>query len=138
MRRRWLDPPSAERSRIMRAVKGRNTNPEMKVRCLVHGLGYRYRLYRADLPGTPDLAFPGKRKVVFVHGCFWHGHGCKRGNRLPKANAKYWRNKISRNVQRDAETLQQLTKLGWASLIIWECELQEMALVKDRVVEFLG
>lgn len=129
---------SAEtRSRIMRAVKGRNTGPEIVVRRLVFGMGYRYRLQRADLPGKPDLAFIGRRKVVFVHGCFWHGHECARGAREPKANREYWRAKIGRNKERDCRNLAALSSQGWESLVIWECELKELALVRDRLAAFL-
>ena len=88
------------RSRTMRAVKGRDTKPEMAVRRLLHRMGYRYRLHRKELPGRPDIVFGSRRKVIFVHGCFWHGHSCKRGNRLPKTNAEYWQTKIARNVER--------------------------------------
>ncbi|MBW8636651.1 very short patch repair endonuclease [Hoeflea sp. WL0058] len=106
----------------MRAVKSRDTAPEMVVRRLVHALGYRYRLHRRDLPGVPDLVFPGRRKVVFVHGCFWHGHDCPRGARAPKTNADYWRAKIARNTARDARNAQALTDAGWRVLTVWECE----------------
>ena len=102
-----------DRARVMRAVKGKDTKPEMIVRRLAHALGYRFRLHRKDLPGKPDLVFPGRRKVIFVHGCFWHGHECARGSRQPKQNAEYWRNKIARNVERDADNLQALERLGW-------------------------
>src|SRR5215467_11698981 len=97
-----MKPPSEARSRIMRAVKSRDTKPELIIRSLAHRMGYRFRLYRKDLPGCPDLVFPRLRKVVFVHGCFWHGHDCGRGARIPKANAEYWRSKIARNSARDA------------------------------------
>ena len=113
---------SEERSRIMRAVKGRDTTPELIVRRLTHRMGYRYRLHRADLPGKPDLVFPSRRAVIFVHGCFWHGHGCKRGARMPKSNVAYWRRKIGRNSERDAENLSKLQADGWRVFVIWECE----------------
>jgi DNA mismatch endonuclease (patch repair protein) len=106
----------------MRAVKSKDTTPEMIVRRLLHGLGYRYRLHRKDLPGNPDLVFPGRRKVVLVNGCFWHGHDCARGARLPKANSNYWRAKIGRNVARDAHNLETLQHAGWQVLTVWECE----------------
>jgi DNA mismatch endonuclease (patch repair protein) len=121
----------------MRAVKGRDTGPEMFVRRLVFGMGYRYRLHRKDLPGKPDLVFVARRKVVFVHGCFWHGHDCPRGARVPKQNAEYWMNKIARNKERDAAHLIALKALGWRSLIIWECELKESAKVERRLSQFL-
>lgn len=113
----------AQRSRVMASVKGKNTKPEMLVRRLAHALGYRFRLHRKDLPGAPDLVFPSRRKVVFVHGCFWHGHDCARGARRPKANADYWRNKISRNRARDASAVAALEGMGWRVLTLWECEL---------------
>jgi len=116
--------PSAERSRIMRAVRSVNTRPEMTVRRLLHAMGYRYRLHRRDLPGAPDIVFPGRRKLIFVHGCFWHGHDCARGARAPAANADYWRSKIARNVARDADHLAALRLAGWDVLIVWECQLK--------------
>tara|TARA_R110000868_G_scaffold369706_1_gene633143 strand:- start:98 stop:442 length:345 start_codon:yes stop_codon:yes gene_type:complete len=94
----------------------------MVVRKLLHAAGYRFRLHRKDLPGSPDLVFPGRRKVVFVHGCFWHGHDCKRGARQPKANAEYWIAKIARNQARDRQTIAALKAEGWNSAIIWECQ----------------
>src|SRR5690349_582275 len=100
------------RSRIMRAVKGVDTAPEMVVRSLAHRMGYRFRLHRKDLPGKPDLVFPKFHKVVFVHGCFWHGHECARGARVPKANAQYWRAKITRNSLRDADNIAALRARG--------------------------
>lgn len=108
----------------MRAVKSKDTGPEMIVRSLAHSLGYRYRLHRADLPGKPDLVFPGRRKVIFVNGCFWHGHNCKRGARRPATNADYWREKVARNVERDRRTTDQLRASGWDILTVWECETQ--------------
>lgn len=126
------------RSRIMRAVKGRNTGPEMFVRRLAFNMGHCYRLHRADLPGRPDLVFAGRRKVIFVHGCFWHGHDCPRGARQPKQNAAYWSAKINGNRDRDAKNLAALNKLGWETLIIWECEIKEPAAVKRRIADFLA
>src|SRR4051812_31186267 len=102
-----------QRSRIMRAVKASDTAPEMTVRRMAHRLGYRFRLHRKDLPGKPDLVFPRLRKVIFVNGCFWHGHNCARGARAPKSNAEYWRSKIARNSARDTVNLIALKKAGW-------------------------
>lgn len=127
----------AQRSNVMARVKAKNTTPELKVRRLVHALGYRYRLHRKDLPGKPDLVFAGRRKVIFVHGCFWHGHDCKRGARQPKQNADYWRTKISRTMARDQSTLERLADAGWFSLVIWECELKTLQAVQARIVAFL-
>lgn len=106
----------------MRAVKSSDTAPEMIVRRLVHRLGCRFRLHRRDLPGTPDLVLPRRRKVIFVNGCFWHGHDCARGARLPKTNADYWQAKIGRNISRDFRNLAALESAGWRVLTIWECE----------------
>lgn len=128
---------SQERSRIMRRVKGRDTGPEMKVRRLVHGLGYRYRLHRKDLPGKPDLVFAGRHKVIFVHGCFWHGHSCKRGARVPKTNAGYWKRKIERNKERDIEHMKLLKDKGWGVLLLWECQLSDKEWLREVIVEFL-
>lgn len=128
----------AERSRIMRAVKGKDTGPEMAVRRLAHGMGYRYRLHRNDLPGHPDLAFPGRRKAVFIHGCFWHGHDCKRGSREPKTNVTYWRTKIARNRERDNEHMKRLKAQGWGVLVIWECETKDTARLAPRLRRFLN
>lgn len=121
----------------MRAVKGRDTAPEMLVRRLAFSMGYRYRLHRDDLPGKPDLVFIGRRKAVFVHGCFWHGHDCARGSRVPKANNTYWIKKIARNKARDQAHLTTLTALGWQSLVIWECELKQLDRVRERLAVFL-
>lgn len=128
---------SAERSRIMRAVKSRDTTPERAVRSLLHKKGYRFRLHRKDLPGCPDLVFVSRRKVLFVHGCFWHGHNCKRGARVPRTNAEYWTGKIARNRARDQRTKTALKALGWRALVLWECELKRPAAVR-RLERFLG
>ena len=127
-----------DRSKIMRAVKGRDTGPEMIVRRLTHGMGYRYRLHRSDLPGKPDLVFPARRKVIFVHGCFWHQHDCPRGARLPKSNRGYWVPKLTRNKQRDVQHKAQLRELGWNVLVIWECETKDRETLATRIKDFLG
>lgn len=129
-----VDP---ERSRIMRAVKSRDTAPEMTVRRLVYAMGYRYRLHRKDLPGKPDLAFQSRRKVIFVHGCFWHGHDCKRGARVPKTNRAYWENKIIGNMERDRQHDEELKRVGWRVLVIWECQTKEKAALVDLIKRFL-
>lgn len=128
---------AAVRRRTMQAVRGTNTGPERLVRRLTYQLGYRYRLHRKDLPGKPDLAFIGRRKVVFVHGCFWHGHGCARGNREPKTNADYWRAKIARNKARDSDNVKQLVKNAWRVLVVWECELKDREKVASKINSFL-
>jgi DNA mismatch endonuclease (patch repair protein) len=131
---------AAQRSAVMRAVKARNTRPELVVRALVRNIGYarRYRLSGSGLPGKPDLVFGGLRKVVFVHGCFWHGHGCARGARAPKANAAYWRAKIAGNRARDRACVRALRKQGWQALILWECALRDRAAVAARLERFLS
>lgn len=128
---------SEERSRIMRAVKDRDTVPELMVRRMVHNMGYRYRLHRKDLPGKPDLVFTSRSKVIFVHGCFWHGHDCKRGARMPKSNIDYWKPKLERNVERDKQHIKALTNDGWDVLIVWECETKDLATLEQRLVSFL-
>jgi DNA mismatch endonuclease (patch repair protein) len=129
-----------ERSARMARVRGKDTKPEMVVRRLVHGLGYRYRLHRRDLPGTPDLVFPGRHKVVFVHGCFWHRDpdpACKLA-RWPKSRLDFWKPKLEGNRARDLANQETLRALGWDVLVIWECELGNPASVSDRLIDFLG
>jgi DNA mismatch endonuclease (patch repair protein) len=125
------------RSRIMRAVKGQNTTPELVVRRLVFASGYRYRLHRKDLPGKPDLVFPRLRKIIFVHGCFWHAHTCARGARIPQNNRQYWVQKIQRNAIRDRKNRAALKKLGWEVHIIWECELKDVGKLQSGIGRFL-
>jgi DNA mismatch endonuclease (patch repair protein) len=117
----------------MRRVKGRDTTPERTVRRLLTGLGARYRLHRKDLPGNPDIVLPGRRLAVFVHGCFWHGHDCARGARVPKANRNYWTAKVARNVARDERARDALTVAGWRVETVWECELKDQAAVQARL-----
>lgn len=127
----------AERSRRMGLVRGKNTKPELRVRRMAHGLGYRYRLHRRDLPGKPDLVFPARRKVIFVHGCFWHRHpGCKLA-RLPKSRQDFWIPKLEQNRARDLEHQRALEELGWSVLVLWECEVKNGELLKTRLLEFL-
>ncbi len=126
-----------KRSAVMRAVKSTNTAPELRVRAAARALGAGYRLGGWGLPGKPDLTFPGRRAAIFVHGCFWHGHDCKRGARAPKDNADYWRAKIARNVARDARTLEALRAGGWRTLVIWECETKDAAALSARLARFL-
>ena len=124
------------RSRIMASVGQRNTGPEMAVRRLLHRLGYRYGLYRRDLPGRPDLVFTSRRKVIFVHGCFWHGHDCRRG-RLPTSRVDYWSDKIDKNRARDARNVGDLEIQGWGVRIVWECEISDLDSLRRRLVRFL-
>jgi DNA mismatch endonuclease (patch repair protein) len=133
-----MTTPDAVRSRTMRAVRSQNTKPELVVRRLAHAMGYRFRLHRRDLPGSPDLVFPGRKKVIFVHGCFWHGHDCKRGARQPKANADYWRDKIARNSARDTRVADELLVLGWHVMVFWECELRDSDATRAAIARFLG
>ncbi len=132
-----LKKPDADRSRIMAAVKGRDTKPELFVRSLAHRMGYRFSLTRRDLPGDPDLAFVSRKAAVFVHGCFWHGHDCPRGSREPKTNRDYWLPKIARNRTRDARVIRELRKLGWRSLVVWECQLRDEAKLTRRLWAFV-
>lgn len=126
------------RSAVMRAVKSRDTAPEMKVRRAAHALGLRFRLHRSDLPGSPDLVFPAKQTALFVHGCFWHGHDCARGARMPQNNRDYWQAKISRNKARDKASLAALKKLGWTPRIIWECQTRDEAALSRLVQRQVG
>ncbi len=130
----------AQRKKTMAAVGSRDTRPELAVRRLLHGLGFRFRLHRSDLPGEPDIVLPGRRAVIFVHGCFWHQHRCRHGRRpLPVANADYWRRKLARNVQRDRRTVRQLGRLGWRVLVVWECQTSpaKAERLAERLVSFL-
>jgi DNA mismatch endonuclease (patch repair protein) len=125
------------RSRTMRAIRSKNTKPELVVRRLVHAMGFRFRLHRKDLPGSPDLVFPSRRKIIFVHGCFWHGHDCVRGARQPKTNAEYWIDKITKNHMRDNEAYRLLADAGWTPCIIWECELRDGQDLRRKIETFL-
>jgi DNA mismatch endonuclease, patch repair protein len=127
----------AKRSAVMRAVKGRGTSAELAIRRLVWSLGGRYRLNRSDLPGKPDIVLPGRRLAIFVHGCFWHGHDCARGARVPKANRAYWTAKIARNRARDIAAREALGATGWRVETIWECELKDHATLEARVRSWL-
>ena len=122
----------------MRAVKSRDTGPERLVRRLAHGLGFRFRLGGRGLPGSPDLVFARRSACVFVHGCFWHGHDCARGARVPATNRPYWTGKIARNRARDEESLKALRRLGWRALVVWECETKDAARLAGRLRRFLS
>ena len=128
---------SLDRSAVMRAVKSRGTGPELAVRALLRPIAPGYRLHRADLPGKPDVAYGRRRLAIFVHGCFWHGHDCARGARMPKTNAAYWQAKIARNRARDVETLAAYADLGWRALVIYECELKDKSALSERLAEAL-
>ena len=129
--------PPEKRSAVMRRVKGRDTTPEVKVRRALTALGARYRLHRKDLPGSPDIVLPGRRLALFVHGCFWHGHDCARGARVPKANRDYWVAKLARNRARDAWSRTALEAGGWRVEILWECELKDVAALRARLAQLL-
>jgi DNA mismatch endonuclease (patch repair protein) len=129
---------SEKRSEIMRSVKGKNTEPELFVRKIVHALGYRYRLHVATLPGTTDIVFPKLKKIILINGCFWHVHpGCKKAA-IPKSRSEYWAEKLLRNVERDKETSAALTALGWQQMVIWQCELKNKESVTKKIISFLG
>ena len=126
------------RSKVMRAVPSENTTPELTLRRYLHRRGYRYRLHQKNRPGKPDLVFPGRRKIIFVHGCFWHGHTCPRGNRIPKTNREYWVKKINRNVIRHLSTVKKLRSEGWSVATVWECRLHKsQAKTFARITAFL-
>jgi DNA mismatch endonuclease, patch repair protein len=121
----------------MARVKGRDTVPEVAVRKIVHRMGYRFRLHRPDLPGRPDIVMPKHRKVIFVHGCFWHGHqGCRRAAR-PTSNISFWERKLDGNIRRDKEALDMLAALGWESLVIWQCQTKDIETLKTILLRFL-
>ena len=126
-----------KRSRIMACVKGVDTRPEILVRSILHRLGFRFRLHRRDLPGCPDIILPRYRKIIFVHGCFWHGHEeCSRSAR-PTTNRDFWDNKLSRNVERDKQNLLELTALGWDVLVVWTCETKDVKGLTRILNQFL-
>lgn len=128
-----MDTRSPEqRRRIMQAVRSKDTGPEMLVRRALHSAGLRYRLHRRDLPGRPDLTFPSRKVVVFVHGCFWHGHNCSKG-RLPKSRTDFWAAKIDRNRERDASNVRRLRKLGWRTITVWQCDLRSAEYMRRLV-----
>lgn len=132
-----LDPLSpSERSERMSRIRGKDTKPELKVRHLVHSLGFRYRLHRSDLPGKPDLVFPSRNKVIFVHGCFWHLHGCNQ-YRYPKSKLEFWGPKLAENQRRDVRNQDALAENGWKALVIWECELRDEQALVDKIRTFL-
>jgi len=127
-----MDPLSPEqRSYTMSRVHGKDTKTEMLVRRLLYRLGYRYRLQGRDLPGNPDIVFRSKKKVIFIHGCFWHGHDCRSGKKRPKSNEEYWLPKLAKTKARDAQNQEKLLELGWNFLILWECQLKN----KDALIE---
>jgi len=125
-----------QRHRIMQSVKTRGTGPELTVRRILYRLGYRYRLNAKNLPGRPDIVLPGRMKAIFVHGCFWHGHGCRKG-RAPKSRLDYWKPKLETNRKRDARQLRALKVSGWSVLTVWQCETNDSEALSSRLSAFL-
>ncbi|QQG35169.1 MAG: DNA mismatch endonuclease Vsr [Micavibrio aeruginosavorus] len=125
-----------QRRRIMQSVKAADTGPEWTVRHLLFAAGYRYRLHRRDLPGSPDIVFPGRKKAIFVHGCFWHGHNCPKG-KAPKSRGEYWMPKLDANRARDEKALRHLQALGWDVLVIWQCEMSDKDELFNRLIDFV-
>ncbi|MDE4914275.1 DNA mismatch endonuclease Vsr [Methylobacterium sp. 092160098-2] len=131
-----LEP--AARSALMGRIRGTDTAPEMAVRRAAHRLGYRFRLHRRSLPGRPDLVFPARRAVIFVHGCFWHRHeGCAKAS-TPKTRTDFWTGKFARNVERDREAQDRLEQAGWRVLVVWECGIRDQLRLESTLREFLG
>ena len=122
---------------MMAAVPQANTKPELIVRRMVHALGYRFRLHRRDLPGRPDIVLPRLKKVIFVHGCFWHRHGCRRTT-TPESNMEFWQTKFADNKKRDRRVIRELRWLGWVALVVWECQTQRPTWLIGRLERFLG
>lgn len=128
-----------KRREIMQSVKTKNTAPEIKLRSLLHRNGFRFRVNRRDLPGKPDIVLPKYKAVIFVHGCFWHGHDCRRGQR-PQTNIDFWNQKINKNIDRDKNEISLLEKLGWRVWVVWECEIKKKneEVLLTRLKEFLS
>jgi DNA mismatch endonuclease (patch repair protein) len=121
----------------MRGIRQSNTYPELSVRRLAHALGYRFRLHKKELPGSPDIIFTSRRKIIFVHGCFWHRHpGCSKAT-VPKTRENFWREKFSANIKRDTRAIRKLRALGWKVLVIWECETKDEARLARKLTSFL-
>lgn len=127
----------SERSTRMSLVRSKDTKPELIVRSLVHGMGFRYRLHDPSLPGKPDLVFPKSRKIIFVHGCFWHRHGTCKNTRWPKSRLDFWKPKLEQNHDRDRATQKALGRLGWRVLVIWECQITNEPRLSKRLQRFL-
>jgi DNA mismatch endonuclease (patch repair protein) len=127
----------AQRRKNMQRIRSKDTQPELRVRRLIHSLGYRYRLHARELPGRPDLVFRTRRKAIFVHGCYWHVHSCALGRVVPATNAEFWRAKRQGNVDRDVRNLAVLRDAGWEALVIWQCEISDVDALTHRIREFL-
>lgn len=126
-----------QRRKIMQSVGTRNTGPELAVRQVLHGMGYRYGLHRKDLAGSPDIVLTARKKIIFVHGCFWHGHSCEKG-KLPKSRTDYWQSKIERNKERDLSNISALNEKGWRTLIVWQCQTRRTDALRSILSEFLN
>jgi len=127
-----------KRSQIMSKVGAKDTKPELIVRSLLHRMGYRFRIHCSHLPGNPDISLPKHRKVILVHGCFWHGHiDCPRAKR-PSTNREFWQKKLDKNIERDRQNVAKLVALGWAVLVIWQCEVKDLSKLKQRIQMFMG
>lgn len=127
----------SDRSRNMAAVRGRDTNPELIVRRIVHGLGFRFRLHRKALPGTPDIVLPRLQKIIFVHGCFWHRHPKCHYASIPATRTEFWTEKLCANVERDKKSIHDLRQLGWRVMVVWQCELRDLFALRRRIEKFL-
>lgn len=127
----------AQRSKIMSRVKSKNTKPELAVRRFIHSLGFRYRLHDKNLPGKPDLVFRKRQRVIFVHGCFWHGHDCRAGHNRPSSNQTYWDKKLKQNMKRDSKNEKHLKEIGWRYFIIWECQIKNLLTLETKIRRFL-
>jgi DNA mismatch endonuclease (patch repair protein) len=128
-----------QRYRCMSAILAKDTRPELTVRRIIHSLGYRYRLHNSTLPGKPDLVFPGRRKVIFVHGCFWHRHSCRKGRSVPSTRQAFWAKKLQDNQTRGQRQVRDLRRLGWGAFVVWQCQLSQSRLPRliERIVEYL-
>ncbi len=122
----------------MKHIRSNDTKPEMRIRKYLFSKGFRYRLHKEDIPGKPDLTFPSRKKVIFINGCFWHGHDCKRGARIPKSNTAYWLKKIGRNVERDKANYLKLKELGYEIATVWECEMKDFPALAEKLEAFLN
>ena len=126
-----------QRHYCMSQNRGKDTKPEIIVRKLAHSLGYRYRLHRKDMPGCPDIVFGPRKKVIFVNGCYWHRHNCKKGRSVPGTRKGFWQSKFKRTVERDKENIRKLRKMGWKVLTIWECQIKKTEILTSKIVKFL-
>lgn len=127
----------SQRKFCMSQNKGKDTSPEISVRRLVYSLGFRYRLHRRDLPGCPDMVFPGKKKVIFINGCYWHRHNCKKGRSMPQTRKNFWQSKFKKTILRDKRNLKKLRLLGYKIIVIWECQIRNSEKLSAKLIKFL-